>query len=546
MKDMNKVSNLEETYNVTFSEIVYLMYFAIMLFARGIGLYEGMLLYNISLVIGMLLFGIKILSTEHTLFEYVWMGVLLALSVIVYMNTGEKGLLVYTTMMLGLKGVSLMRVFKTGLITWSIAFGTLIILTVSGFMPERIFMHNKNGIGYLICHSLGYSHSNVLHISYIVLMIFIVYVIGKVGKKKLLIMSLALMLGNIYIFMYSVSYTGFIGATCFLVFNLYFQMRKEISKAENIIIQSVFPICVAFSVVGPLVIKGWLFDIINKALNTRYFLSNYFLTEQPITMLGSRLVVPNYRYTMDCSYVYAFVQLGIIPFILICLLYFMLIRDCLKNGRKIELAIILGLCVAGVAEPFMFNLSYKNLIFLFAGAYLFRLSDKIYVKAPKLLHKRIQFIEFGNNVISIKKNWVGGKSGRLYGKADGNSKHPSCMISIIIAAVAIIVTAGIFVATVPKPEYVYIDEKTNENMEISPEYLSQEDVDLLVSKGNIVLNYTGKQAAMYGYSGGTATLEYYRMMVSVCVAVAAGYEIVAKGIIYVFSIMKKQMYTGQH
>lgn len=508
----------ENPSKTTVAEMIYLLYFAIMLFARGIGWYESMFPYTISLLLGMLLFGIKILSTKHTLFEYLWMGALLILSLVVYHNTGEKGLLVFVTMMLGLKAVSMKKVFRTGIVVWFVAFWTIVVLSLTGIVDERIFMHNKNGIGYLICHSLGYSHSNVLHISYIVLMIFVIYNLGRVNFKKLMLVSAALMIGNVYIFMYSVSYTGFVAATLYLLFNIYFQMRKKISIVEKVLIQLIFPICVLFSVVGPIVIKGNLFDLINKAMNTRYFLSNYFLTQQPITLLGSRLVVPNYRYTMDCSYVYAFVQLGIIPFAISCVLFFALIRDCLKKDRRVELAVILGLCVAGVAEPFMFNLSYKNLIFLFAGAYLFRLSDSIGVKLPECLKRHIQLIKIGDRIVS--DNCL--ICDRLYSAVSKffTMKNRKSAGRVIIAAfLGMTITGAVFVTAVQKPQYIYIDEDTNENMELEPVYLSEEDVSTIEGQGNYFFNYKSIESPMYAYSGGTATIEYYRIMVSMCLAV---------------------------
>ena len=48
--------NKTESTTIQLSEIIYLAYFTVMFGARAIGLYEGMLPYNIMLVIGMLLF----------------------------------------------------------------------------------------------------------------------------------------------------------------------------------------------------------------------------------------------------------------------------------------------------------------------------------------------------------------------------------------------------------------------------------------------------------------------------------------------------------
>ena len=508
----SKVDKVISDKTVSVCEYLYLAYLSVMMIARGIGLYEGMLIYSVSLVIGIFFIGLKIISTEHTLFEYMWMIALVTFAMIVYRNTGEKGLLVCVFTMIGIKGVSMQKVFRTGAVVWSASFVILTLLAINGLIPENILMHNKHGIGYIVCHALGYPHPNVLHVSYIVVMMFIMYSLGQQSRKKLLISTLLLMLGNIFVFYYSVSFTGFIGATVYLIFNLYFQLRQKPSGIENVLIQMIFPICVLFSIAGPVLIKGRAFDLINKALNTRYFLSNYFLTQQPITLMGSRLVVPNYRYTMDCSYVYLLIQLGVIPFILMMILYFMLIRDCVKNGRRAELAIIISLCIAGVAEPFMFNLSFKNLIFLFAGSYLFRLSEKVQGSLPNVFSRKIRFIAIGERNVPHKMliiDRICNGLSRLV--SDGKSKRR--YINVIGVIATILVTMAVYMCTVKRPTCVYVDEDTNQDMELEPEYLSSDEMNQRLKDGEIEFNYIDQEHPMFAYDGNAPKIEYSRRLI---------------------------------
>ena len=48
--------------------------------------------------------------------------------------------------------------------------------------------------------------------------------------------------------------------------------------------------------------------------------------------------------------------------------------DCgfTKENKKAELAIIIGMLIAGITEPYLFNLSFKNLILVFAGNLLYK------------------------------------------------------------------------------------------------------------------------------------------------------------------------------
>lgn len=497
---------------VTLAEYCYLAYFAVMLFARGIGLYEGTTAYTVTLVIGLGLFALKILMTEHTVFEYLWMGLFLLLSLVVYHNTGEKGLLVYMTMMLGIKGVSMKRVFRTGIVFWTIAFVSLFLLTLTGILPEKYFMHDKSGIGYIICHGMGYPHPNVFHIAYLVLAVFIVYQLGYVRGRKLLISVLLLFAGNLYVFAYSVSFTGFFATTVFLFFYTYFMLRGRLNGIEKVLAQLVFPVCVIFSVAGPVLIRGHLYDLINKALNTRYALSNYFLTQQPITLLGTRFTVPNYRYTMDCSYVYAFMQLGIIPFCVICILFILLIHDYVKNDRYVELAIILGFCVAGVTEPFMFNLAYKNMIFLFAGEYLFRrLADFDFVR-NSVSGKKVLFLKNGNRTVSVRMLIADRITSFISKVASENGKKRKWYLMIYVLSV--LVCAVLFAVFAHKPQIIYINEEVNESRDITPQYFTQDQIEQIVQQGNVVKDYVSSSVPMFAYTGSTVLIEYVREVVS--------------------------------
>ena len=499
---------------VTLAEYCYLAYFAVMLFARGIGLYEGTTAYTVTLVIGLGLFALKILMTEHTVFEYLWMGLFLLLSLVVYHNTGEKGLLVYMTMMLGIKGVSMKRVFRTGITVWTAAFLIIHVLTLAGAVSETTLMHYKNGIGYILCHGLGYPHPNVLHIAYLVIAVFAVYQAGRLDRKKLIAETVFLFIGNLYVFMWSVSYTGFLATTVFLIFNFYFQSRRKITKPEQILIQCIFPICVLFSVLGPVAIKGHLFDLINKALNTRYFLSNYFLTQQPITLFGTRFIVPNYRYTMDCSYVYAFMQLGVVTFLIICILYMLLIRNCLIRNRRIEAAIILGTCVAGVTEPFMFNLAYKNMIFLFLGVYLFECSQEKESVAAPVLSKKLRILSIGQEKVSDRllfMDQVCATGKRLLTEC---RKHLPVMIAAFVIGCA--VPAAVCMVYTAVPSRLYVAEKSvNISDRDQPLHLSQADIQQIRQSGDLIEGYSGEKQAMYAFTGNTAAIEYFRRIICV-------------------------------
>ena len=71
-------------------EIAYFGFFGILLIAKGIGLYEGMPLFNICLVLAVLFLGCKLLLTDYTLKEWGIIVLFTLISFLAYRTTGEK------------------------------------------------------------------------------------------------------------------------------------------------------------------------------------------------------------------------------------------------------------------------------------------------------------------------------------------------------------------------------------------------------------------------------------------------------------------------
>lgn len=389
---------------ITYAEVLYLFYFGVMFGAKAVGLYEGMLLYNLSLVLGMVLFSVKILFTKHTIFEYVLMVLLGGLSGIVYYNTGEKGLLLYITMMLGMKGVSIERVFRWATFILATCFSSLIFLTSFGIIQDIYYIKDRAFFGMVMRRSLGYPYPNTLFTTYIVLMVLVMYVLGEMNRKQLLIISLLEFIGAVYMFLYSCSNTGIIVSMVFLILNYYFQTRKSFTKLEKILVQLVYPGCVLFSVVGPMISKGKLFEFLDKVLHNRWNYSRYYLTNEPITLLGQRFKpAPNTNYLIDSSFLYSFLQIGVVAFIVITVLNMAMIHDYTKQEKRVELAIIVSFCILGLSDPFLYNLSYKNLLFLFIGEFFYRKISLITQRSSVFLQKEIQWLKIGNKEIAIEK-----------------------------------------------------------------------------------------------------------------------------------------------
>lgn len=104
----------------------------------------------------------------------------------------------------------------------------------------------------------------------------------------------------------------------------------------------------------------------------------YYLTTQPITWWGTDdFVLADTTIVLDCSYVYALMHYGIVFFIMMAVGLTAVVIWLMQNQRRKELAIVLGIIIAGVTEPFLANTSYKNIAFIFVSELLFFTINKM-------------------------------------------------------------------------------------------------------------------------------------------------------------------------
>ena len=353
---------------VKITELSYLCFVAVMLFAKGIGLYDGLLLYKLFLVAGLGLVAVKMCVTEHTLKEWIVMILICLWVAFLYLNCKEKGIVICTLVILAMKDVSLDKVFRIGMWVWGITMCGNIVYHLINLDASGFKVHEKLGLGHIFRWDLGFSHPNVLHISYLVLSAFVIYNLGEKYNWKYM---LILMFGNIYIFLYSVSYTGIIVTTLYLGVAWYVVIRKKLNRVEYVLMGLVYPICILMSFVSALFLPENFFEIVNKIFSNRLILAKHYLIPEYIRLMGNNLEqITSNTYTLDNAYLFCFIIYGVIFFGAILVAYLLLIHKFINMKRNKELAIIICFLIAGITEPFLFNTSFKNLTLFFLGDFL--------------------------------------------------------------------------------------------------------------------------------------------------------------------------------
>lgn len=356
---------------IKLTEFFFIVFWCIMLLAKGTGMVEGTKEFKICILLAAVALVIKIIITEYGIREWILILLIGGMCTYSYLQTKNISIFLCFAVLLGMKNVNVLRVFRVSAVLW----GALMVFTVLrcfvGIQTGPILVHEKMGIGPIVRWSLGYTHPNVLHVTYAVLCAYILYVWNLSGQRKRGMMAGVLFLGNIYIFMYSVSFTGFILTSGFLLIYLILTGIDRWGIPIRILCNCVIPFAVVFSIFLPLInVHNRLFTFLNDFLNTRLLASRVYLDTIPLTLFGTEFSSLG-GFALDNSYLNALLYFGMVPFVFLMILCFMTLKKYIAQNKGMEVAILITFWGAGVAEPFLYNTAFKNITLLFMGKYLF-------------------------------------------------------------------------------------------------------------------------------------------------------------------------------
>lgn len=470
-----------DTLNLTIKELSFYLFFGLLFFAKGIGLYDGQNSFKIFLLLAACFYLVKMLLTSYTLAEIVTIGTLYLCAGIIYWNTKEKGILFTVMIVTGMKDIPLKRAIGSALAVWCLAYLPTVVLTTLGLVDSPFRVHVRPIVGFVVRWGLGMAHPNVGHISYLILAALIV----AFQKEKIRWMTIILLFfGNLFVYFYTVSNTGLIMTTFLLAATIYLKIRKTPSKVEYSLVECVFPACLFVSILLPLILSGKIFDVINRLMNTRLIQSRNYLLKEKITLFGATLGLNNSINTIDNSFLFAFLTYGVVFFVLWSAGYLVTIKRYVILRRKWELAVIVTILIAGVSEPFLFNTSFKNITLLFLGEQLFEVLSGIrYTKKNICVHPTTKQIKIPFFLISIK-----------------NLLHllKRFRVSLLLLSLTMgILWAAFYSFSYEMPDKIYVPRHLCDSVEQESVYLPSE----ATSDKSVVLGFIDDMTEMVSFSG---------------------------------------------
>lgn len=441
-------------------EVFYYLMLLCFMGAKAVGLGEGQWPFSVAIILGILLFFSKLLTSNFSVLEWIITGLLILLSGVVYFRNGHIEVLIGVAFVVGMKDIPLKRALKVALAIWGCFFALTVLRALFGIYPGVINTQTKVGMDFgVIRYSLGFTHPNVLHITYFVITALILASTNFKGKKLVWLLG-GLLVGNVYIFLYSVSYTGFIVTALLIIMFALCVRSKKAMCIESVVI---IVLSVGFILVplwGQSLLPSEIANFINRIINNRLALIGKTFSQYPPSLFGNTTSIEAVGLNLDCSFAYSLYYHGIIAFVLFALSYLISMVTYAKRRDRVTLYCLFVILLSGVTEQYIGNLSCKNISLLFIGAAIF--NELLPVFACKMhFGRRWAIIADRTNILLSGYRLY---KSRIRHYFEGTPYH-KCMFPAIVVG---LVTCLVFNAFWMPPEKVYQVIKSVEEAESTP------------------------------------------------------------------------------
>ena len=120
---------------LTLEETLFFGFFILLSVTKGLGFYEGQKVFELLTALAFVCGIAKILVTPYTVRQWIMELLLLLVVAVTYHESGERGILFLGFLVLGMKNISVKKVFHVGLWVWSVC--AILLSGVSFFRLEH-------------------------------------------------------------------------------------------------------------------------------------------------------------------------------------------------------------------------------------------------------------------------------------------------------------------------------------------------------------------------------------------------------------------------
>lgn len=532
--------------NKNFRKIETYLFFAYWILMNGVkavGLAEGQRLYNIGIALAFGCVITKILFEFYedffvnkfdfkTLLCWASIAAIYIIGTIIYVISNQWSPLLYISLVCGLRNINIQEVFRSGVCLWSFCFIIKALLALCGIREGFVLVHEKLGLGPLIRHSFDYTHPNVLQITYGFIMFGILYLNGQKGRKLIRTITI-MMIGSIFVFFYSLSYTGLFMNLMGYIIYIYAVNRKRLMIGDKMLAYGGF-LCWPIIAVGiplltfdGLILRPYLAQI-NDFFHGRILMSRQALLGG-IHIWGTPVSLSGVLGALDSSYIQLFTFQGVVFFCIVMLISIWTLSRCLSNDDRRGVAIILAMAIGGFTEPYLFNTSFKNWIFVIAGMEIWKTFRK---------NDDLEPYQTENNLMYIFCDWIRKTKVKT---VDFIHKNVSVFGALVVGISIITTACRIGMYKPPAEIYVLMSHTDVEDKEEL--YISENEYNNLEQSGVKIYDYYGQDKPMYKFDGEIVRVEVIRTYIGYAVSCFVMSSMVVTG---AFSYCSKKKCSGKN
>lgn len=265
-------------------EAVIYIFFALIAFCKGLGLSSSSKIYIIMYIFGIIMVFLKISTEKYTYKELIPILILFLIGIVDLVFGGVTTVLFTAISLCCLKDINIKQIVKIMLFARMISFLLLILLSTTGIVENNVILHYRNGVGFINRYSLGYEHPNLTHSSFSI----IVILFGYLYYRKINLFYVFLIeIFNYILYSFTVSRTGFMIISIYLIFLLVVKnikfIRENITKIINVLF--IFFIFISF-------VLAWgygkipFFETLNSLLTGRINYMSQLLNNYSVPLIG--------------------------------------------------------------------------------------------------------------------------------------------------------------------------------------------------------------------------------------------------------------------
>lgn len=359
----------------TKSELLIYIFIILLTIAKSIGLSSNSIVYIIMFGFGLFLSLFKIYHDSFSKREILLLLSGLGISTLLFVFGQETSMLFTCLILICLKNIDIHKILKIMFNVKTVIYAGIIVLTLIGIINNNSLVVYRNG-EYVERFSFIFGHPNNAHLNLSLIIILWIYLYyDKINIFNIIILELL----NYWIYTFTLSRTGFLITSFFLLFSLIYKKNGVIKKISNMIASNGFIYMFIITIIaGYLYNRVSFLSVVDNVMTGRLYYINYFLNNISFPLIGKA----SYGSLMiDNGYISILYNGGIMALFWFGYIASKTSKILYKNSMNKELLITLILLIYSFSESFYMN-AILNVSILFFTYYIFNnnMNNKIHKK----------------------------------------------------------------------------------------------------------------------------------------------------------------------